>query len=295
MAEPVNRQALAALRPGAPLADVVQAYGSAFKPPPPHREGRILTIDTSDGVIARIDRDGKLGSISFNWRFGKDHPVLGLPMNASEQAIRARFPDAQIVMFPGGPFGAAKQVESPHLHVTLEVGTTAGKQRYLRSLTLVDPHAVYPPKQPVAFPAAESAPGAPFKDVNLKLAVLSMLMETAALDIGEPQDLYDHVQGRRFNLEAEGYRPVPAARDYLARLPLSQELLDKVTEIVFDGGSTIYRYVHYFWDGETDEFTVSSFEGLEALRNLKRIRIISMVDEHKADIAALRRRGIDVR
>ena len=73
MAEPVNRQALAALRPGAPLADVVQAYGSAFKPPPPHREGRILTIDTSNGVIARIDRDGKLGSISFNWRFGKDH------------------------------------------------------------------------------------------------------------------------------------------------------------------------------------------------------------------------------
>ncbi len=175
-----------------------------------------------------------------------------------------------------------------------ELGTTYEGVRYLRWIELYDAAAVYPAKEPVVYSAPSGVPGAPFKDINLKLAVMSELIDNGHIDIGDPQDFYDHVLGRRFDLEAEGYEPVAEARDFLARFPLSQDILDQVTSMEFDGGSEIYRYINYFWDGESDEFTITSFDGLEALRNLKSIRIISMVDE-SVDLAPLKQRGISVK
>ena len=192
-----------------------------------------------------------------------------------------------------GPFSRASLVDGG-LHMRFELGTTYEGVRYLRWIELYDPGAVYPPKQPVLYPVPSGVPGAPFKDINLKLAVLSELIDNGHIDIGEPQDLYDHVLGRHFDLEAEGYEPVAEARDFLARFPLSQDILDKVTSIEFDGSSTSYRYINYFWDGEDDEFTIQSLDGIEALRNLKSIRIISMVGD-KIDLAPLKQRGITVR
>ena len=72
-----DRAALAALRPGAPVADVAKACGGAWKLPLPHREGSVLTIACTDGVVVRITTDGRLGSIRYDWRFGKEHPVAG--------------------------------------------------------------------------------------------------------------------------------------------------------------------------------------------------------------------------
>ena len=128
----------------------------------------------------------------------------------------------------------------------------------------------------------------------MKLSVLSDLIEKGHLDLGDPQDLYDHVLGRHFDLEAEGYEPVAEARNYLARYPLDDALLDKLTSLELDGGSEIYRYVNYFWDGESDEFDVASLDGIEHLRNLKKVRIIALVGPD-ADLAPLRSRGIEVK
>ena len=201
-------------------------------------------------------------------------------MSADEDALRARFPKLDLKPFGAGAgsFSWPSLVDDG-LHMRFELGTTYEGVRYLRWIELYDPGAVYPPKQPVLYPAPSGDACAPFKDGNLKLAVLSELIDKGHIDIGDPQDLYDHVLGRHFDLEQEGYEPVPEARDFLARFPLSQELLDQVTSIEFDGSSTSYVYINYFWDGESDEFTILSFDGIEALRNLKSIRIISMVDE----------------
>ena len=68
----------------------------------------------------------------------------------------------------------------------------------------------------------------------------------------------------------------------------------KVTSLELDGGSEIYRYINYFWGGETDEFDITSFEGVEALPNLKQVRIISMVDTEQVDLSPLKRLGIAV-
>ncbi|MEQ1653492.1 MAG: hypothetical protein ABL897_13460 [Hyphomicrobium sp.] len=290
---PVDRAALALLRPGALVAAVAMAYGSSWKAPLPHREGTVLTIGSTDGVVVRITTEGRLGSIRYDWRFGEEYPVAGIHMNAYEDALRARFPALDLKPFAMGPFSWPSLVEDG-LSMRFELGTTYEGVRYVRSLTLYDPAAIYPAKLPVAYPAPLGSPGAPFKDVNLKLAILSELIDNGHIDIGEPQDLYDHVLGRPFNLEEEGYTHIDEAHDYLARYPLSQELLDTVTSIEFDGSSTSYRYINYFWDGESDEFTITSLDGIEALRNLKTVRIISMI-EPTIDLAPLKRRGVTVK
>lgn len=290
-----DRAALAVLRPGAGMAEVAKAYGVAWKPPPPHREGRVLVIDMPDGVVTRVTRDGRLGSIRFNWRFGKEITVLGLRMSARWDEIEARFPTIDKRPLAMKPFAWIDHVEAPHLHLRMEIGSTHDNQRYLRWMELYDPAAVYPEKQPVAFPAPSGDAGAPFKDVNFKLAVLSELIDNGTIDIGDPQDLYDHVLGRRFDLEREGYDEVPEARDWLSRFPMTPDLLAKVTFLEFDGSATIYRYINYFWDGEGDEFTIRSLDGIEALPNLKSVTIISMLDLDAVDLAPLKRRGIEVK
>ncbi len=85
-----DRAALATLRPGSPIADVVKAYGSAWKAPLPHREGSVLTIGSTDGVVVRITAHGRLGSIRYDWRFGQEHPVVGIHMSADEDAVAGR-------------------------------------------------------------------------------------------------------------------------------------------------------------------------------------------------------------
>lgn len=287
-----DRTALAALRPGVDQKAVASAYGDSWRPPLPHREGNVLVLDMSDGVIARITTDGRLGSIRFNWRFGEEVPVIGIKMAAYEKELKARFPALDFSPMPSGPFSYPHLIDQG-LPLKFEIGTTYEGQRYLRSIELYDPSAKYPPKQPVAYPPPQGAPGAPFKDVNLKLVVMQSLIDTGDLDIGEPQDLYDHVLGRPFDLEAEGYEPVEEARAYLARYPLGPDLLDKVTGLEFDGGSEIFTYINYFWGGESDEFDTGSFEGIEALRNLKSIRIISMVTAQDEEIAVLKASGIE--
>lgn len=290
----VDRSKLSSLRPGVPIETVAEAYGAAWMNPLPHREGYVLSLDMTDGVVTRLTKSGRLGSIRFNWRFGEKIPVLGVHMSASLAAIEKRFPDIDRRGLALKPFAWLNHAEAPNLHVRMELGTTYDGKRYLRSIELFDPSAAYPEKVPVAFPAPSGAPGAPFKDVNFKLAVLSELMEKAHIDIGEPQDLADHVLGRHVDLEEEGYEPIPQARAYLERFPLTPELLAKVTSIEIDGGSEIYSYIYRFWGGETDEFDITSFEGIEALPNLKRVRIISMVDLDKVDLSLLKSRGITV-
>ncbi|MFV0681159.1 DUF6892 domain-containing protein [Ottowia sp.] len=292
---PADHFKLAALRPGASTQQVTNAYGERWMRPLPHREGRVLSLDSTHGVVARMTQRGELGSIRFNWRFGNEFSVLGVPMNAPLKIIEKRFPGIDLAPLKMKPFAWLSHVKGPNLHVRMEMGSTHDHQRYLRWIELFDPAAVYPEKQPVAFPAPSGEAGTPFKDANFKLAVLSELMEKAHIDIGEPQDLAEHVLGRPVDLEEEGYASIPQAQAYLARYPLSPQLLAQVRSLELDGGTEIYSYIHRFWGGETEEFDITSFEGIEALPNLKQVRIISMVDMDKVDLSPLKQRGITIK
>lgn len=128
------------------------------------------------------------------------------------------------------------------------------------------------------FPAPEGIPGAPFKDVNLKLAILSRLIDKRLIDLGTPRQLAEHVLGRAVDLEEEGYEPIPEVRAYLDRYPLTLELLNQVDGLVLDGGNSAYPYVWFFWDGEDDSFDVRSLAGIEHCPNIKGLDLMSMID-----------------
>ncbi|MFK3779476.1 DUF6892 domain-containing protein [Agrobacterium sp. NPDC089420] len=127
------------------------------------------------------------------------------------------------------------------------------------------------------YPAPENRPGVPFDDPNLKLAILSSLIDKQLIDLGTPQQLAEHVLGRPVDLENEGYKPIPAVRAYLDRYPLSSDLLYQIDELVLDGGNSIYRYVWFFWDGEDDIFDINSLAGIKHCPNIKSLDLTSMI------------------
>ena len=152
-------------------------------------------------------------------------------------------------------------------------------------ISIANPKAQYFEPTAPPYPAASGAAGAPFSDVNLKLAVMSALLDAKALDLGTPEQLATHVLSRPVDLEKEGYELIPEALDYLARFPLSDDLLASVESMEFDGGATIYPFAWYFWGGEEDAFDIKDLSGIRFCPNLKSLSVISMID--KIDIRAL--------
>lgn len=79
---------------------------------------------------------------------------------------------------------------------------------------------------------------------------------------------------------------------FLEELVLTEEDLDQVTELCFDGGSQIYFFLKPDWDGEDDRFDVTSVSGFERLKNLKSVIYIALCEPKLLD--AFRERGIIV-
>ena len=127
------------------------------------------------------------------------------------------------------------------------------------------------------FPPPSGPPGAPFADPNLKLAVLSNLLDLGAISLGWEEDLAAHVLGRRVDLEDEGWELIPEALDYLWRYPLTPALLAQVRALELDGGNAIYPYAHFFWGGDTEDFDVTTLKGLDYCPNITRVELVSMM------------------
>ena len=54
--------------------------------------------------------------------------------------------------------------------------------------------------------------------------------------------------------------------DFFENLQLTEQELESVKELVFDGGEDIYFLLMPDWDGESDEFEVQSIGGVELLK-----------------------------
>lgn len=50
-----------------------------------------------------------------------------------------------------------------------------------------------------------------------------------------------------------------------------------MTSLTFDGGNDIYKFIHFLWTGETDEFDVTSLEGVDLCRNVERIHAAALL------------------
>ncbi len=275
----VDVEALAALRPGMPVSAVERAMQSAWRAPAPHKGGLIDILERTYGVVVRIDRNGLIGEIEFNSRFM--HTVAGVPMGISLIDLPGAVPDIQIgeesKVTKGARF-ATKRLPEGMLTARITFDTVYG-------ISIANPDAQYNDPTAPPYPAASGAVGAPFSDVNLKLAVMSSLLDAKLLDLGTPEQLATHVLRRPVDLEKDGYDLIPEALDYLARYPLTDDLLASVERMEFDGGATIYPFAWYFWSGEEGAFDIKDLSGIRFCPNLKSLSVISMMD--KVDIKVL--------
>ncbi len=268
----VDMEALARLRPGAPTSALQAALGRHWSPPLPDHAGFVFSIRDTHHFIARIDLDGIVGAVSYFEHFDAGLSIDGLRRDMSLEEVRALHPEMKIMTFGGEPTGWLK----PSDHMSVMLIFTSGK---LTRVSIEDRRAVFWDKgPPPPYPAMAGEPGAPFKDPNLKLIVLSDLLDRGELDLGKPEHLAEHVLQRRVNLEEEGYDLIPEAYEYLVRYPLDAELLAKVRSLHFDAGESILEYAWRFWDGESDEFNVRSLDGIEHCVNLEEIHAGALLD-----------------
>jgi hypothetical protein len=273
MDDPVNFPALAALRPGEAIEALRAAVGARWRAPAPHDAGSVKAIAHTGGFEARIDVTGHVASLEFRPPFPADVPIAGLRLGMAQRAVLAAF--SKLTVFFRTPVSAATHYVadvSDHYRMAVEFH---GDELYGVRFFVRD--AVYPEKGPMVYPPASGPPGAPFRDPNFKLAVLSALVEADALDLARPQDLADAVLPKHIDLGRDGYDFVREAYDYLVRYPLTDADLARVEAITFDGGEEIYRYCFYYWDGTSNEFDIASVEGIARCVNLRSFYNISML------------------
>ncbi|WP_448726740.1 DUF7256 domain-containing protein [Agrobacterium rosae] len=268
----VDVKALAALRPRMPVAAVEKAMGPKWRAPAPHKGGVVDVLQNTVGVVVRIDRNGLIGKIDFDSRFRET--IAGIPMGMDLADLRKAVPELQI----GEQSKVRKQTRLGTMHLAEGLLTTRISYDAVSEITISNPEAEYAELSAPPYPDANTVPGAPFSDPNLKLAVMSALLRSKMLDIGTPEQLATHVLGRPVDLEQDGYELIPQALNYLVRYPLSEEQLAAVDWVQFDGGEEIYPYAWYFWGGEEGAFDIHDTSDIHHCVNLRGISVISMID-----------------
>ena len=119
-----------------------------------------------------------------------------------------------------------------------------------------------------------------FADFGFKLVVINALLgkETSfSAELEKMKETYVDTY------DGDGYECIPEMVAYFENLTLTEEDLEQVTELSFDGGEEIYFLLMIYWDGESDEFDIKSVEGFEKLPNLKKVEYIAMCDEKLMD------------
>ena len=193
----VDREALAALRPGMPASALEAALGARWRPPAPHQEGAVDGVHNTHGFRARGDTDGVIGEVSYDDRFAPHFAVDGLRLGmTADEVVRAR-PDLALPPERNGwRIGSLTLPGGVRWFVTVTLGT-------VNAMAFRDPAARYPEKRPFSYPAPSGEAGAPFRDPNLTLAVLSSLLDDGATDLDTPEALVAHVEGRPVDDEVD--------------------------------------------------------------------------------------------
>jgi hypothetical protein len=121
-----------------------------------------------------------------------------------------------------------------------------------------------------------------FKDINFKISVIGALHE-----LGFYNDEAEALKDKYYDADDFSYQPIPQVYDYYKKLTIDQDKLDKIQSLQPDGGDMCYVYLMNNWDGEDDQFTIKSIEGIELLANLKSFDPISMIEEGSLDYTPL--------
>ncbi len=252
---------------------LARAMGHRWREPAPHQEGMVVSIARVHGFDARIDTSDHIGTLRYRDRFPATISIAGLVIGMPAEAALTAMPQLTVA-FRLPVYQSVTYTADVSSYYRMQVEFRWGK---LYAISFRNMAASYPPKQPMLYPAALGAPGAPFADPNFKLVILSSLLETNQLDLAEPQDLAEFVLKRPVDLEREGYALIRATYDYLTRYPLNDDDLAHVESVTLDGGNEIYPYCYKFWGGETDDFDVGSVKGIALCRNVTSLHCIALI------------------
>ncbi|MFT8352067.1 DUF6892 domain-containing protein [Clostridium saccharoperbutylacetonicum] len=129
-----------------------------------------------------------------------------------------------------------------------------------------------------------------FDDFNFKLIVINSLLEqnpSFEAELEKNKELYTDKYEWYSNAG-----PIEEMLEFFEELSLTQQDLDKITDLYFDGGNDIYGLIIPDWDGEDDFFDVHSVHGFENLPNLETVELISMCDEEVLE--PMREKGISI-
>lgn len=120
-----------------------------------------------------------------------------------------------------------------------------------------------------------------FEDFNLKLAVLSVLMEAGhyATEAERLADIY--------GAAVRDDEAIPEVLQFYRGIELRPALLATVTRLCPDGGDLAYEHCMSVWDGEDGQFDIRSLEGIHQLTNLIAFTPVSMMAEGGVDYGPL--------
>lgn len=128
-----------------------------------------------------------------------------------------------------------------------------------------------------------------FEDFGFKLVVINSLLEEKTSFEKELKKMEEKYVD---DYDGDGYECIPEMVEYFENLKLTEEDLSLVKELVFDGGEDIYFLIMPYWDGESDEFEVTSVKGFELLPNLESVEYVSMCEEELME--EFEKKGIEV-
>ncbi|SDK41852.1 DUF6892 domain-containing protein [Streptomyces indicus] len=121
---------------------------------------------------------------------------------------------------------------------------------------------------------------AAFKDFNLKLVVIDVLMYRQGL-LTPAFDLDTRMRERGIEIPAVYVLEndiddeiLDESRTFFEELVIADELLAEVDLLCFDAGQEIYRHCAPAWGGEDDLFDIRSLDDLALLPNLKRVTAV---------------------
>jgi len=133
-----------------------------------------------------------------------------------------------------------------------------------------------------------------FKDFNFKLAVIQELMYSKNL-LQPAFDVKTFVGPEKWQKIDHAKHPskaVPGVKKFFKDLEIPQELLDQV-EILDQNYHKCYHQVTPYWDGEGDEFNITSTEDVKWLPNLK--KVILLYDREQKMVGEFQAKGIEAR
>lgn len=144
-----------------------------------------------------------------------------------------------------------------------------------------------------------------FNDFGVQLLVLDALLEEEVIEA--PHDTgHDWVE-EEFNVDFDGAEELiyegelfekmtPSAEKWAREFEFTQDQLDSITGLYWDGGNAIYRMLCPSWDGEQDLFGVASWAEVtpERFPNLEELSYGNNEPPTEEEMAALEAAEVEV-